>query len=180
MTRSISSHRKLVAQPHCFAPVSSKQARVLIIGSFPGMRSLEQQQYYAHPRNAFWPLMAELLGFDRDLDYHDRLVVLLRWRIALWDVLHCCSRSGSLDAAIEPDSIIVNDFVGFFRDHPLLKAVFFNGVRAEKEFRRRVIPELGDRHVSLELVRLPSTSPAMASLSFTEKVASWEAIKSYF
>jgi TDG/mug DNA glycosylase family protein len=159
-----------------FAPVSDGSAAVLILGSFPGRMSLETQQYYGHPRNAFWPIMARLLGFDGDIAYHLRLAQLRKNRIALWDVLAGCIRAGSLDTSIEPGSAVVNDFLRFFSTHPGLELVVFNGARAELEFGRKVLPHLPAETRKLTRRRLPSTSPAMATLSLEQKVEQWRVI----
>lgn len=158
---------------HGFAPVAGSDARVLILGSMPGDVSLQQQQYYAHPRNAFWKIMARLLGFDVEADYHARTQALLQHRIALWDVLQACERRGSLDSAIVGSSIVSNDFGGFFAQHPAIDRVFFNGRKAETEFRRRVMPTL---QYELRCQRLPSTSPAMAGMTFEQKLEAWRVV----
>jgi TDG/mug DNA glycosylase family protein len=159
-----------------FAAVSDGSACVLILGSFPGQMSLETQQYYGHPRNAFWPIMSRLLGFDSEIAYHLRLEQLTKNKIALWDVLACCVRAGSLDTSIEPGSTVVNDFLRFFSAHPNLKLVVFNGARAELEFVRKVMPYLAVGSRKLTRLRLPSTSPAMATLSFEQKLEQWRVI----
>jgi len=123
--------------------------------------------------------MADLLDFDVTSTYLDRLEIIKERKIALWDVLHCCKRTGSLDSAIEADSIVVNDFSDFFSSHPNLKAIFFNGARAEKEFRKRVAPEISLEQQCAVLCRLPSTSPAMAALSVKKKAEAWRVILSY-
>ena len=156
-----------------FAPVADASARVLILGSMPGTRSLDAGQYYAHPRNAFWPIMASLLGFEATAPYPQRLDALRHAGIALWDVLQSCVRPGSLDAAIEPGSRVVHDFVAFFAAHPLIRQVCFNGVEAETSYRRYVLPQLSDD--GLRYARLPSTSPAHAGLGFDQKRAIWRA-----
>jgi TDG/mug DNA glycosylase family protein len=162
-----------------FPPIATETASVLILGSFPGDLSPKRQRYYAHPRNSFWQIMAELLDFDVKSAYLDRLEILKERKIALWDVLSCCQRTGSLDSAIEADSIVVNDFSDFFFNHPNLKATFFNGARAETEFRKRVAPEIPLQHQCSHLCRLPSTSPAMAALSVKQKTEAGRVILSY-
>ena len=154
-----------------FVPVSRPDARVLVLGSFPSEASLAAAEYYAFGRNAFWKLMAEITGVPADAPYEARCAGLLEQRIALWDVIAACRRRGSLDSAIEPASIVPNDFAGFFRTHPEVGRVCFNGAKAEDVFRRKALPVI--EHVQLHLLRLPSTSPANASWSFERKRAVW-------
>lgn len=165
--------------PRCFPPVATERSRVLILGSFPGVLSLARHEYYAHPRNDFWPIMGELLGFDPRAPYAERLQALLDRGVALWDVLQCCERAGSLDTAIDPASVRVNDFAAFFAAHRMLQAIFFNGRRAEQEFVKAVGPVRSAVPSAPDLVWLPSTSPAMASLRFAGKCAAWRVICDY-
>lgn len=160
----------------CFPPVSTASAEVLILGSFPGEVSLAREQYYAYPRNGFWPIIGALFGFDPGLPYEERLDILKCNRIALWDVLSRCRRAGSLDTSIEKESIQINDFEQFFRDHRRVRWVMFNGQRAETEFRRHVLSIDSIRKRNLELHRLPSTSPAMATLNLAQKTAAWQCV----
>lgn len=153
-----------------FKPIADKQARILILGSMPGVRSLEENQYYAHPRNAFWKIMAELYGFDPSLSYECRTKQLKVSGIALWDVLFSCARIGSLDSAIQSGSRVPNDFESFFKDHPSIKTVAFNGAEAEKTFKTHVQPDLCLD--DLRYVRLPSSSPAY-TLTLEKKIAVW-------
>lgn len=154
-------------------PVSAPDARVLVLGSMPGVRSLELKQYYAHPRNAFWSVMAELFGFDPRASYEDRLQALIRNRIALWDVLAGCERPGSLDAAIRMRDAQVNDFASFFEAHPAIEVVAFNGVKAAEMYRNRVGPDVGRGGGVLRLETMPSTSPANAAAGYSAKLAAW-------
>lgn len=138
----------------------------------PGVASLEAQQYYAHPRNAFWPIVDAVLGIDRGLAYDERCRRLTSRGVAVWDVLRSCYRPGSLDADIRADSVIANDIPGLLETHPHIDRIGFNGGAAENLFRRHVLPVLtaADR---VSLVRLPSTSPAHASMRLAEKVERW-------
>ncbi len=157
-----------------FPPIEAPDARVLILGSIPSAESLRRGEYYGHPRNAFWPLMARLFWKGRELPYAQRCAALRAHRIALWDVLRACTRPGSLDGNIVGSSERANDFPAFFAAHPLIRAVFFNGAKAEQSFRRRVLPVL-ERPPTV-LIRLPSTSPAMASLRFEQKLEAWRRV----
>jgi hypoxanthine-DNA glycosylase len=154
-----------------FAPVSTPDARVLVLGSMPGLRSLQARQYYAHPQNRFWPFMGELVGATPALPYAERCRRLTLAGIALWDVLASCERIGSLDSAIRDDSAQPNDFARFLGRHPGIGTVLFNGAKAEDSFRRFVRPSLA--RADLEYRRLPSTSPANASQRQADKLAAW-------
>lgn len=155
-----------------FPPLADVRARVLVLGSMPGIASLRVRQYYGHPRNAFWPIMAGIFDFDAAAPYAQRVAALLAHRVAVWDVLAACERPGSLDADIDARSIEVNDFTGLVGGLPELRRVCFNGAKAMELFRRRVSPQL-DIESPLELVPLPSTSPAHAGMSVAEKQRRW-------
>ena len=157
-----------------FAPNSNVNAEILILGSIPGRESLKAERYYAHPHNQFWKIMATLLGFAPDMPYGDRLLTLQRHGIALWDVMHSCQRAGSLDASIEPDTIEANDLAAFFQSHAAIRSVFFNGSTAQVTYNKHVLPCLPA--LPLHYTRLPSTSPAHASLSFDQKLDAWKSI----
>lgn len=157
-----------------FAPVEDGNACVLVLGSMPGKASLAAGQYYAHPRNLFWPILGSLLGFSPDISYEERLTALKVNRIALWDVLASCERVTSLDAGIVSDSEIVNDFEAFFNEHPRIEDVFFNGRKAGQTFMKKVMPFLPPRRLTLH--PLPSTSPAYAAMSYREKLDAWQRI----
>jgi len=161
-----------------FPPVADAGARVLILGSMPGKASLQAARYYAHERNAFWPIMGDLIGAGPQQDYPQRLDKLKAAGFALWDVIAACERAGSLDADIVSTSVQPNDFSAFFAVHRSIERVFFNGAAAETSFRRLVLPGLlpGLDRRSLRFVRLPSTSPAHAARSYAEKLAAWSAI----
>ncbi len=151
-------------------PIAGAGARLLIVGSMPGAESLRQQRYYAHPRNAFWPILGDWLGLSPQASYDDRCRALVDAGIALWDVIGACVRTGSLDAAIEPGSVQANDFAAFFAAHPGIDRVLCNGTTAHVAFRRHVLPVLAEAPV---LARLPSTSPAHAGMSLTAKRERW-------
>ena len=111
----------------CFPPIAHRDAEILILGSLPGQRSLQMQQYYAHPRNAFWKLISQIYGVESSLPYTQRVNILTANRIALWDVLAAAERPGSLDSSIVQLSARTNDFAALFRAHPQISRVFFNG-----------------------------------------------------
>ena len=157
-----------------FAPIETADARILILGSMPGEASLRAGQYYAHPRNLFWRIMGELLGTDPGSPYEQRIQALKSARIALWDVLYSCRRKGSLDSNIDHESLVPNDFAAFFRCHPKITRVFFNGAKAEECYRKHVRPGTGME--TIEYLRLPSTSPANASVSYGRKLEAWRVI----
>jgi hypoxanthine-DNA glycosylase len=156
-----------------FPPLAAPDARVLILGSLPGRTSLERRQYYAQPHNAFWRIMGALCGAGPELPYAQRVARLLARRVAVWDVLASGERAGSLDSAIVRDSMVLNDFAAFFAAHAELRAVCFNGGTAAELYRRRVRPTLAPPAAALTTLRLPSTSPAHASLRFEAKLERW-------
>lgn len=158
----------------CFEPIADSNSEILILGSMPGRESLAAGQYYANRRNAFWKIIAELFGFDPGSSYETRVHELKAARIALWDVLQSCARVGSLDAKIDSASITVNDFPSFFRTHNKIRTVFFNGAKAESTYRQYVLPTVSS--IPIGYMRLPSTSPAHASLSYEQKLHAWQAV----
>lgn len=159
------TERRLVG----LAPVFDARARLLILGSFPGAASLQAAQYYAHPRNAFWPLMGALLGDAglAALPYAERLLALRRHRVALWDAVAACRREGSLDTAIEEAE--PSDLPHLVARLPELRAIACNGSLAHKQ----TLLALGAPGVPV--LRLPSTSPAHAGRSLADKIAAWQA-----
>jgi hypoxanthine-DNA glycosylase len=157
-----------------FPPIATPDARVLILGSMPGQVSLAASRYYAHPRNAFWPIMGKLLNFPPGLDYPDRIAALCHARVAVWDVLHSCYRPGSLDAAIAESSLVANDLAGFLAGHAAIRHIFFNGAKAESCFRRHI--KLAMPESEIAFTRLPSTSPAHAGFPFEQKLAAWQVV----
>ena len=160
-----------------FPPISRKDAETLILGSLPGRKSLELQQYYAHPQNAFWKLMAAIFETDPASNYSSRKRLLTRNRVALWDVLEAAERPGSLDSDIVHATAQANDFQEFFRRHPRIRRVFFNGRKSEEIFRRRVLPLIAAEFPGIRYAGLPSTSPAHAGMSFAKKLVRWRAIR---
>lgn len=153
-----------------FAPVVDANTRVLILGSLPGEVSLAKSEYYAHPRNLFWPLMSGVVGTDLvTLAYERRLAILLDAGIGLWDVVDRAHRKGSLDAAIRDHQ--PNNLATLVRTLPALRAVGFNGATSAKIG----MPQLAGTELSL--LRLPSSSPAYASRTFEQKLEDWMALR---
>jgi hypoxanthine-DNA glycosylase len=156
-----------------FPPIVSELSKVLILGSMPGELSLRAGQYYAHPRNAFWPIMGELFNAGPALPYEMRIARLEAAGIALWDTLQTCVRPGSLDASITEEA--ANDFPAFFSKYQSITHVFFNGSKAELVYRCHVMPSLEKDQRSY--ARLPSTSPAHAGTSLAGKVNAWSILR---
>lgn len=155
-----------------FDAVAYADARVLILGTLPSVKSLTAGEYYAHPRNCFWWIMGKLVGASPDLAYADRLSQLRKSGIALWDVCRAAERTGSSDAKIRMDSIEPNDLRSFLAAHPRIELICFNGHPAEMLFRRKVSPSLaGLRPIPQQV--LDSTSPACARVTREEKLARW-------
>lgn len=150
------------------APVADRRTRLLVLGSFPGVASLAARQYYAHPRNAFWPILGALWGLDfSGQPYRERLAELRRRGLGLWDVHARCRRAGSLDSAIEDAE--PNDLEALIVGLPRLAAIAHNGGESARAMRLT-------RRFGLPVYRLPSTSPANASWSFERKLAAWHAV----
>lgn len=159
---------------HSFPPIADKNPRVLILGSMPGVESLRARQYYAHPRNAFWRIMGDLVGAAPELPYADRVQLIRTAGIALWDVLATCTRNGSLDSAIDEQSIVANNLPSFLMQHRRISHVFFNGATAERCFCKHVQPLLPPDSYIVQ--RLPSTSPAHAALTYEKKLQAWKTV----
>jgi hypoxanthine-DNA glycosylase len=153
-----------------FPPIADRNARILILGTLPGQASLAAGRYYAHPRNAFWPILGEVLGFAADSFYENRVAKLHKAGIAVWDVCAAAVRPGSLDSAIAADTIRPNDFIAFYASHPNIGRVGFNGATAARLYRRHALPEAGRQFVTL-----PSTSPAHAAMELAAKRRKWAA-----
>lgn len=139
----------------------------------PGRASLEATRYYAHPRNAFWPILSEWLGLPLTISYDARVHAVQQAPIVVWDVIAAAERPGSLDADIRRASMQINDFSGLLARHELLRTVLLNGGTADQLFRKHVLPVLGDSHDDLKLLRMPSTSPAYAARPFEQKRTRW-------
>lgn len=152
-----------------FSPIVPVQPKVLILGTAPSVVSLEKSFYYAHPRNAFWPILADYFNQSANT-VEAKKALCLENDILLWDVLSACERQGSLDSAIkQPEA---NDFEALFQTYPDLKAVLFNGKAAQNLFEKQVIKKQSLPE-DLMFYSLPSTSPANARLTFENKRFFW-------
>ena len=147
-----------------FPPVCASDAKVLIVGSMPGVKSLEAQEYYAHPRNAFWPILFTVFGHEKTDDYAQKKRLIVENSLALWDVAHTCEREGSLDSDMR--KIAFNDFGALFEACPQIRAVLCNGGTAHSLFIKSGYAQ------GKAVLRLPSTSPAY-TLSYEKKLHMW-------
>lgn len=159
---------------HSLLPAANTDAKILILGSMPGVRSLAAGQYYAHPRNDFWPLIFHVLNENDPCDYDARLTVLLQHKIALWDVIRECEREGSLDKNIK--AAVPNDIHGFLKTHPGIKTICFNGTTARRMYFAH-FPAQDD----ITYLLLPSSSPVPRRHIRTrdDKLPKWLEIRKY-
>lgn len=155
--------------------MAARSARLLILGSMPGVASLNAGQYYAHPRNQFWTMMGELCGAQAEMPYARRCRILRASGVALWDVFSSCVRPGSADSAIEVAGAQLNDLIGFVGKHKLLERILCNGRLAYDSFLRHSAPSVALRFPDLQVLSVPSTSPAHAGLSLARKLERWRA-----
>lgn len=156
------------ARIECFPPVARGDARLLILGTMPSVESLRQSFYYAHPRNAFWPVMAEVLGAPVPETVEEKCALLTGHRVALWDVARSCVRPGSLDSAMR--DVEPNDFDSLFARCPKIERILFNGDTARKLYMWLV----GRMPEGCDWARMPSTSPAY-TLPYARKLEAWRA-----
>ncbi|UFK97802.1 DNA-deoxyinosine glycosylase [Kaistella faecalis] len=154
-----------------FPPVVSKKSKILILGSVPGVKSLEMQQYYAHPQNQFWRIIFELLGKDFSGDYETRIETIRKNNIALWDVIDTCEREGSLDTKIRNEEH--NDITKMLNNHPSINVIFCNGQKSFKNLKKIL-----GKESEIPVFVLPSTSP-LHTISFDKKLKEWEIIKTF-
>ena len=167
-----------MSRVHSFEPVIGVNPRLIILGSMPGVVSLQQIQYYANPRNAFWRIMADIFGIEAEASYQTRLEQISAHPVILWDSLRACVRPGSLDAKIDSHSAEANDIAGLLERFPAVQAIIFNGAASEKFFRQLVLPTLPPG-TQPDLLRMPSTSPANAGMNFDDKLNAWREMRRY-
>ncbi|HJP05017.1 MAG: DNA-deoxyinosine glycosylase [Gammaproteobacteria bacterium] len=159
-----------------FPPIASPEAKALVLGSMLSVASLEKREYYGNSQNKFWRIMGDHFSAGPELPYPERCETLAAAGIAVWDVLASCIRPGSLDSDIDIRTAEVNDLVTFLSEYRGVRQVFFNGKKAEQIFWRRLGKKIEAVHPYLYYTSLPSTSPAMASLAYSEKLERWHAL----
>lgn len=179
-------YRKPVMTIQSFNAICNKQTHTLVLGTMPGTASLDAYQYYAHKRNGFWPIMLAIVQqtdpcytIHELSHYANKIKILQAAGFGLWDVLAECERAGSLDSAIKSNSVVMNDFLTLLTRYDAITTVAFNGKTAERLFRRYVMPKLITAEFDIDAIQwvcLPSSSPAMASLSLQDKYEQWRAV----
>ena len=155
-----------------FPPIINKDSEILILGSIPGIRSLEMQQYYAHPQNKFWKIICEIFNEEFTTNYQQRIEILEKHHIALWDVIDTCERKGSLDSEIRNEE--ANKIEELLQNFPNIKAIFCNGQKSHKNLQKIL-----GKKFRMPIIVLPSTSPAYAGLKYEEKLLSWQEIQNH-
>ncbi|MEI3789184.1 MULTISPECIES: DNA-deoxyinosine glycosylase [unclassified Chryseobacterium] len=151
-----------------FPPIIDDQSEILILGSIPGVKSLEKQQYYAHPQNKFWTIIFELFKEEFTENYPERINILKKHHIAVWDVIDSCERKGSLDSEIRNEE--ANQIDELLEEHPNIRAIFCNGGKSYKNLQK-----LLGKNYRLPIVQLPSTSP-LHTVSLDKKLEEWKKI----
>lgn len=154
---------------HPIAPVFDKDSKVLILGSFPSVRSREEGFFYGHPQNRFWKVTSRIFGEELPVSVDEKKTFLIRNHIALWDVIGSCEIDGSSDSSIR--DVTVND-LSVILNTADIRAIFLNGKKAEQYYLKYLFPVL-----KRDAVCLPSTSPANAAWSLEKLITAWEVIK---
>ncbi|MDP2455047.1 MULTISPECIES: DNA-deoxyinosine glycosylase [unclassified Kaistella] len=154
-----------------FPPLISEDSKVLILGSVPGIKSLEMQEYYAHPQNKFWRILFELFEEEFTTDYSVKIKLLKKYKIGVWDVIDSCDRKGSLDTQIKNENY--HNILKLLEDFPSIKVLFCNGQKSFKTL-NKIIPN----DLEIPIFVLPSTSPAY-TIPYDKKLQEWSVIKSY-
>ena len=153
---------------HTFAPVYDQESRILILGTFPSVKSRQNDFYYGHPQNRFWRLLAELVHSGLPGTIHEKKTMLLENNIAVWDVIASCDIIGSSDSSIR--NVVPNDIAGLLRMTGI-HTIYANGSTAAKLYERYVKKETGR-----EIITLPSTSPANAAYQMERLKERWKVI----
>lgn len=155
-------------------PIINEEARVLIVGSMPGVQSLEKQQYYGNPRNHFWTIIGRIVEQQMPEQYEARLQILQQHRIALWDVIKECERVGSLDSNIKAE--VPNDFESMLARYSNIQAIAFNGTKAKETFRKKIGFEKFP-HIAFYLLPSSSPVPGRNIKTVEQKIESWRVIE---
>ena len=177
MTKSSTqkSNKKEEALPpsfHPFDPIIDKDSRILILGTFPSIKSFENAFYYGHPQNQFWKLLSTLFDEEEPKSIEAKIAFLKKYKIALWDMIKMCQREGSLDSNLK--NIEVNDIETLLKRYPNIQAIFFTGRKAQELYKRHF------SHLQIPTYYLPSPSPAFRAMSFEKKLQEWEKIKAVY
>ncbi len=159
-----------------FPPMIDAASRVLILGTMPSVESVRRQEYYGHPRNQFWRILAAVFQAPLAGTYSERVALLRQKHLAVWDVLQHCERQGSLDQAIR--KAVPNDFGGLFKTYGNLRVIVFNGRKAHDLFEHAVLKQQDIEGIGLPRLLMPSTSPA-ATLPISEKITCWRQISAW-
>ncbi|KMQ68804.1 DNA glycosylase [Chryseobacterium sp. FH2] len=154
-----------------FPPIIDDSSKILILGSIPGVKSLEKQQYYAHPQNKFWKIIFELFDEDFTENYDERINILQKHNIALWDVIDSCERKGSLDSEIKNEES--NQIAELLEEHPNIQAIFCNGGKSYKNLQKIL-----GKNFKIPVYLMPSTSP-LHTVSFEKKIEEWKNILNF-
>ncbi|MBP3384835.1 MAG: DNA-deoxyinosine glycosylase [Firmicutes bacterium] len=162
----MSEYKKL---EHTFDPIYDKNSKILILGSFPSVKSRENNFYYGHPQNRYWKVLANVLGVDVPQTPEEKTAMLLEHNIAIWDVIHSCSIIGSSDTSIK--DVVVNDFSEIL-DNSGVKAIYVNGGKAYELYHK-----YAEKNTGIKAVKLPSTSPANAAWKLDRLCEAWSRIK---
>ena len=152
-----------------FAPILGEAPRILVLGTMPSVASISSQQYYGHPRNSFWWIMSVLCEFDPTISYDLKVAAAKRAGVAVWDVVHSCHRPGSLDSNIDEETLTPNAILPLLSRLNSISMIAFNGQAAHRLFKKYI----GLTSLMQEVVILPSTSPANASMKREEKLSHW-------
>ncbi|SMC09420.1 DNA-deoxyinosine glycosylase [Nitratiruptor tergarcus] len=156
---------------HPFEPIIDKNSKVLILGSFPSIKSFENSFYYGHPQNQFWKILATLFDEKTPQTIEEKISFLKKHHIALWDMVRSCKRENSLDTSLK--DIEVNDIEKLLHQYPNIKAIFFTGKKAQKLFSKYF------SHLSIPTFYLPSPSPAYRKMILQQKVQAWSILKDF-
>jgi hypoxanthine-DNA glycosylase len=154
-----------------FPPIIFKDSKILILGSVPGIKSLEMQEYYAHPQNKFWKILFELFDTEFTIDYSKKIKFLEKNKIAVWDVIDSCERVGSLDSKIKNE--VTNDILNLLEEFPNIKALYCNGGKSFKNVQKMV-----GKNFNIPIYLLPSTSP-LHTISLEKKLEAWKVISNF-